>query len=498
MNKDKSKDNAKMTSRLSRIICVSSLILAASCGDSEDVINVGDGAAGDDSNAGAGGDNSNAGAGGDDSNAGSGGDDSNAGSGGDASNAGAGGQGETEVVVTGPITADTEWKEGTLYKLDGIVFVENDAVLSIEAGTRIVGGAGSALVITQGSQIDAEGTKDEPIVFSSAQPAGDRASNDWGGVVLLGSAPNHIEAPEIEGIDPAEDADRISYGGSEADSSCGTLRYVRIEFAGFEFAGDNELNGLSVGSCGSGTVLDYIQVHLGSDDGIEMFGGTADLKHIVITGAEDDSLDWDQGWQGRGQFIVIQHLNAGSDAGFESDNNELNEDLTPRSMPILANLTLVGGAGSRSPGMVLRRGTHAQIYNAIVTGFPGGAIDVRDAGSVAGTVAGTLFVDNSIFFDNGSENFPEETGDADNDDGFDEADFFGDDVRSNRTVDPQLADVASRTAPNFMPADDSPAASGAAVPPDAEGFFDTSATFVGAIEPGGTDWTEGWTDYPRN
>lgn len=453
------------------VLGLSSALLLAACGDSVDTINLTDMGAAGSSMDGEGG-----GAG-----------EENSGSTDD----------ETEVDVSGPITEDTTWTADKTYTLTAIVYVENDAVLTVEAGTTILGESGSALVITRSSRIEATGTADAPIVFTSSQPTGSRSANDWGGIVLLGSASNNVAAPVIEGIDPAEDPDRINHGGDDATSNCGTLMYVRIEFAGFEFSPDNELNSLTVGSCGSDTTLDYVQAHFGSDDGIEFFGGNADLKHAVVSQAEDDSIDWDQGWQGRAQFLIVQHRAVGSDAGFESDNLGDDNDAQPRSAPEIANITLVGRTGSGSPGMVLRRGTHGKIYNAIVTGFPAGAVDVRDPGGVAGAGSGDLFVDNSIFFENGDVNFPEETGDADNDDGFDEAAFFLEAERGNREVDPQLADAANSTAPNFAPAADSPAATGAAALPD-NGFFDTSVDYVGAIEPGGTDWTAGWTSFPAD
>lgn len=404
---------------------------------------------------------------------------------------------KSQVSVSEPITEDTTWSSDNTYTLSAIVYVENGAVLTIEPGTTILGESGSALVVTRSSRIEAEGSADAPIVFTSAQPEGERGPNDWGGVVLLGSAPNNVAAPVIEGIDPAEDATRINHGGDDPESNCGTLKYARIEFAGFEFSPDNELNALTVGSCGRGTTLDYIQAHYGSDDGIEFFGGTVDIRHAVVSLAEDDSIDWDQGWQGRAQFLIVQHRAVGSDAGFESDNLGDDNDATPRSAPEIANITLVGRSGSGSPGMVLRRGTHGEVYNAIVTGFPAGAVDVRDPGGVSAANAGTLFVDNSIFFNNGEENFPAEEGDADNDDGFDESDFFMSAERANRELDPELADAENSTSPNFMPAADGPAASGAASLPD-NGFFDTSVDYVGALEPGGDDWTSGWTSFPAN
>ncbi|HAJ43650.1 MAG TPA: hypothetical protein DCM00_13520, partial [Alcanivorax sp.] len=196
----------------------------------------------------------------------------------------------------------------------------------------------SALVITRGASLHAAGNADMPIVFTSGQPQGTRAPGDWGGVVLLGSAPVNQADAHIEGV-PANDT-RGSFGGDDADGSCGVLEYARIEFAGFEVYANNELNGLTMGGCGSGTIIRHVQVHRSLDDGVEMFGGTADLRHVLITGAGDDSLDWDWGWRGRVQFLIAQqHPNSGDNA-FEADNNGNQHDAEPMSEPVMYNVTL--------------------------------------------------------------------------------------------------------------------------------------------------------------
>jgi hypothetical protein len=397
---------------------------------------------------------------------------------------------DSNVDVPASINADTTWTADRTYTLTGITYVEDGATLTIEPGTLVLGGQRSALIVSQGSRLVADGTAAEPIVFTSANPVGRRASGDWGGVVLLGSAPVNIPGAQIEGVDPAEG--RTSYGGADAAHDCGSLSYVRIEFAGFEFSPDNELNGLTVGGCGTGTTLDYIQVHLGSDDGIEFFGGSADLAHAVVTGAQDDSIDWDLGWQGRGQFLMVQHRQD-SDAGFEADNFVDGQDNLPRSQPTLYNLTLVGAGGSRSPGMVLRRGTWGTVRNAIVMGFPAGAVDIRDEASALGALAAppALSVDNSLFFDNGADGLSHFT----DDDTFADLTFMSDAARNNvMDQDPLLAST-STTAPSFVPAEGSPAATGGATPAN-DGFFDASATYMGAFEPGAASWAEGWTAYP--
>jgi hypothetical protein len=347
----------------------------------------------------------------------------------------------------------------------------------------------------------AEGTAEAPIVFTSAVDEGLRDSGDWGGVALLGAATVNVAGPQLEGIEAL--ADRGAYGGTDDAHNCGSLEYVRIEFAGFEFSADNELNGLTLAGCGTGTNIDHVQVHRGSDDGIEVFGGKVDIKHAVLSNIEDDSLDWDFGWTGRAQFLVIRHDAATSDAGFEADNGNPSTEATPRSEPNIFNVTLVGGAGSTSPGMVLRRGTWGAIHNAIVTGFPVSGVDIRDQFSVDGTATTPdprLLVANSIFFNHGSGGTEHADadggGDDDDDASFNEDTFLRGETLANRfDVDPLLPAAGNVTAPNLVPPATSPAATGGATPPEG---FDVSATYVGALPPGGPDWTTGWTAYPED
>jgi hypothetical protein len=222
----------------------------------------------------------------------------------------------------------------------------------------------------------------------------------------------------------------------------------------------------------------------------------------VLSNIQDDSLDWDLGWTGRAQFLVVRHDDATSDAGFEADNGNPSTEATPRSEPSIYNATLVGSAGSLSPGMVLRRGTWGNVHNAIITGFPVSGLDIRDAFSVAGTALEPqrLLIANSIFFDNGADGIEHADadggGDDDDDSGFDENAFLRTEALANRfDIDPGLPNAANETAPGLVPAAGSAAATGGATPPAG---FDVSATFVGALPPGGSDWTAGWTSYPED
>lgn len=406
----------------------------------------------------------------------------------------------TEVIVDAEIDADTTWTCDNLYILPDLTYVIDDSVLTIEAGTVVLGDNGSALVITRGSEINSEGTAAAPVVLSTSLPEGSRIAGGWGGLVMLGNATINIDGGEnqIEGISPTDD--RGTYGGTDDEWNCGHLAYTRVEFAGYQFGTDNELNGVTLGGCGSETHLEYVQVHRGLDDGIELFGGRPNLDHIVVSSTDDDGLDWDQGFVGNIQFAVVQQdpeVAGSSDPnGMECDNNGDNNDAAPRSNPTLFNITLIGANYTSGHGMVLRRGTWGSIHNAIITGFATG-IDVRDARTAEGTEEDpvALTVANSLFFDNGLD-FPDEVTDptADDDAAFDEEAFFTDAAQENVFgEDPLLSDAFDVEVPNFVPEAGSPAETGAATP---GAGFDATAEYMGAFEPGGDDWSAGWTAYP--
>ncbi len=414
------------------------------------------------------------------------------------------------VTVTGEINADTTW-DCPEYVLSGRVYVVNGATLTIAAGTTIYGessgsGEAGALIVTRGSRLDAQGTAGAPIVFTSGAAEGARQTGDWAGVVLLGSATTNdgecvadgdpgtdpCDAPgylqdRVEGIE-AGDA-RALYGGTDDASDCGTLRYVRIEYAGRELSPDNELNGLTVGACGSGTELSYIQVHRGKDDGIELFGGTASMDHVVISGASDDSLDFDEGWRGNVQFLVIHQFPGIGDNGFEADNLGSNEAAEPRSRPVLWNVTMIGTPDNRA--MLLREGVQGLMHNFVLSGY-GSPPDVQGRQVDPSTFwPSDLVMEHSFFHDVGD--FPAETGAEDDDMGFDEEAAFTDAARNNTFgVDPMFGSTSIST-PDYVPANT--ALNGQGTPPAG---FDATATYAGAFAPGGDDWTEGWTAFPVN
>lgn len=403
-------------------------------------------------------------------------------------------------VPAGDISVDTHWTANKIYTLKGYVWVTG-GTLTIDPGTTIKGDNGSALTITKDGKLNAVGTAALPIVFTSSQAT--PASGDWGGVVMEGKAPINVVGGtnKVEGFADTF-GDRIVYGGTNAAHDCGKLAYARIEYAGFALSVDNELNGLTLTGCGSATTISHVQVHLGLDDGIEVFGGTVNMDHLVVTQPDDDGLDWDLGWTGKVQFLIVQQKLGRGDKAIEADNNRNGGDLLPRSAPEIWNATLIGPDGAAidpQAGPHLRRGTAGKINNTIIAYFTKFALDVDNAvpGSVAQFTAGALSVKNTYFlkaanatalwptnFDVGG-NPPVE-----NDGGFDEAAQIGGDATNHLNVDPMLTAPKSLTAPNWKPMAGSPVLTGCGTPPVG---FDQTATFCGAI--GATDWTAGWTKY---
>ncbi|MBU0537290.1 MAG: hypothetical protein KKF24_14730 [Gammaproteobacteria bacterium] len=401
-------------------------------------------------------------------------------------------------VVSGSLRGEQLWTKDKAWILDGTVYVEAGARLVIEAGTLVQGRPGSALLVTRDASILARGTALAPIVFTSSAVAGKRQAGDWGGVVLLGNAPVNTADAQIEGLDAGDT--RGMFGGSDASDNCGVLEYARIEFAGYEVYANNELNGLTLGGCGSKTIIRNVQVHRALDDGIEIFGGNVDLRHILITGAADDSLDWDMGWTGRVQFMQIQQYAGVGDNAFEADNREGAYQVEPVSEPTLYNVTLqsMNSREKYQRAMTLRRGTGGHFNNIVIAGFSGESIDITDIETVARIQEGKMSFGGLLIADIGADGkrfFAEELADQDDDGGFDEATYLS--PRASVGVSPQFLKVTqSETEPDFRVASSSAAKDGAVPVPQGE-FWDEAANYRGAMRPGvSTSWTDGWTAFP--
>ena len=397
------------------------------------------------------------------------------------------------VVVTGEIRSAETWTSGNYYVLRGAVFVRAGATLNIQAGTSVIGESGSVgtLIVERGGRLNALGTRQQPIVFTSDQAPGTRARGDWGGIIINGRAPVNLEGGEGAG-----EGDTGIYGGTDPNDNSGTLRYVRVEFAGVEFSPDNELNGIAFQGVGRGGTYEYIQVHMNRDDALEWFGGTADIKYAVASNAADDSFDWTFGWQGRAQFVAIHQRGDDADNGIEADNNEFNNEALPRAHPQIYNITLCGdpdrNEGAESTrGALFRRGTAVTFRNFLITGFKTTGIQIDGASTVSQVNNGATQIGAGVVWGPATPLHASVTP-------FVASGRFPD-VRVN--VDPGLptAACASHDAPDFQPTSIATLAGGQMAPiqPPIDGFFDP-VTFIGAVPPApADDWMTGWTAFPQ-
>ena len=283
------------------------------------------------------------------------------------------------------------WTADKIYKLVGFVRVGEEAVkgtitkktvLTIEAGTLIIGDRASkgALIVQRGSQIIANGTATNPIVMTSERAVGEREAGDWGGLVICGQAPNNLAEADRE----LEGGYGAFHGGTDMADNSGSLKYVRVEFAGIPINPNQEVNSFTFGSVGSATVVDYVQASFGLDDSFEWFGGNVNCKHLIAYKGLDDDFDTDNGFSGYVQYGVgirgTTQADISGSNGFECDNNAQGTALTPFTSAIFANMSIIGAKNvaetSISPqfqhGAQLRRNNKQKIYNTVITGYPWG------------------------------------------------------------------------------------------------------------------------------
>jgi hypothetical protein len=256
------------------------------------------------------------------------------------------------VTISGAITTNTTWTTGNTYLLQGLVYVKNNATLTIQPGVKILGdNTGAAIIVTRGAKINAVGTATSPIVFTSDKAPGQRNKGDWGGIILLGKGSFNINGGVnyIEGI--AQTADTQYGGGATPDDNdnSGTLKYVRIEYGGYVYAPNSEINGLTMGAVGRGTTIDYVQVSHVNDDAFEWFGGSVNCKHLVSYRTLDDDFDADNGYNGKVQFGLAIRDPQVADApavstseGFEVDNNASSSSVSPYTSPIFGSGKFLG------------------------------------------------------------------------------------------------------------------------------------------------------------
>jgi hypothetical protein len=399
------------------------------------------------------------------------------------------------VVVKGQITQNTTWKATNKYTLEGFVYVESGATLTIEPGTVIFGDKSTkgTLIIKPGGKIMADGLAAKPIVFTSSQPKGSRNYGDWGGLIVLGKSQVNKTPATIEG-------ENIStFGGTDVNDNSGVIRYVRIEFAGIAFETDKEINGLTLGGVGSGTTIDYVQVSNTGDDAFEWFGGSVSAKHLISYRNLDDDFDTDWGYSGNVQYgLVIRdpkvadQCTCSDSNGFESDNDAAGSEATPQTSAKFANISVFIGEGTPDAkyrsALRLRRNTAISVYNSLFAGaFPKGGLELQDDPTKANLVNGKSDFRGLMFA------------------GMDKGLVAGDatilnDASRKNTFNGKIADLGLPTSYNalgskpslVLNSTSSLKTGGVKLP---SGFESTD--YIGAFL--NTDWTQGWTNWdPQN
>jgi hypothetical protein len=410
---------------------------------------------------------------------------------------------KTTEAIEGDITGSRTLDASKNWLLKGLVQVKAGQTLTIEKGTTIFGDSESKaiLLIEPGAKIIAEGTADEPIVFTSQAPEGQRRAGDWGGLVLLGNAPVNIPGGKgnIEGI--LKTVSGTEYGGNDPNDNSGVLKYVRIEYAGVVLSQDNEVNGVTFGGVGAGTTIDYVQVRMALDDCFEFFGGTVNAKHLVCQWNQDDGFDFDNGFSGKLQYLVLQQdpTHVGEDNGFESDNDANGSANLPLTNPQVYNVTLCGknaDVDNLQFGMLIRRNARGTFGNMVISGFES-SLDIRDATGVAllHPAAGEPQLDlkSTLFFGTKGPGVVDdiaypETGAAppnkDNDNGVDEVSWVKTASRANLPKQDPGIRCFDPSAPSFGPA--ASITTGALTPPS-DGFFEPSA-YLGAFKDASDTW----------
>ncbi len=438
------------------------------------------------------------------------------------------------VTISGSITSNRTLTRDTLYKLSGVVRVNSGAVLTILPGTRIEGiyvaGAANitALIIERDGQIIADGTPLQPIVFSCDQTP--KFKGCWGGVFIAGNGPLNSSqsatatSPIIAGRAAAGGCFEVvaegtagtpaetRFGGCTTGDNSGIVRYAIIEYGGFSFAANRELNNLTMGGVGSGTTLEFIQAHAGLDDGVEIWGGDLNIRNVVMTANSDDAFDFASGWSGNAQFLVIQQDSLDGDKGLEIDNTEAAATYndSPRVNAQIYNVTMVGAEAPASTSgaagnnvndaINLRRGARPDFFNFVMIGFPALMDLDDDATCPTGVNLDTevkwqsVVQFNSVRVDNADNEavcFPYAAATSMEDEFYNEAAF------GNLTAAtlPLIAPYNVVT-PDFRPISGAAVSQGSSTVPPSNGFFDVTANYRGAVPPlasGGIPWYAGWT-----
>jgi hypothetical protein len=413
------------------------------------------------------------------------------------------------VILQGEYAYNRTLNADSVYLIKGFTYVTDGGKLTIPAGTILKGDKATmgSLIIERGGMIDAQGTANNPIIFTSNQPKGARTYGDWGGVILCGKA--HIN--QTGGDAQIEGGPRTHYGGTDDADNSGILQYIRIEFAGYPFQPDKEINGLTLGGVGSGTTIDHIQVSYSADDSYEWFGGVVNCKYLIAFRGLDDEFDTDNGFSGKVQFAIglrdYRKADVSGSNGFESDNDATGSGNSPFTSPVFSNVTLIGPidtinktnySGDFKRGMHIRRNSRLSLFNGVVAGWPtglyldgsttwtnaqNGDLQIKNTALVGmlanyGVPSGSSFTTTDVqnwFTDASRENTIIS--------GAKVAGIFGSFLTTNEAL-----------APVLLPTANSPLLTGASFIDAklADDFF-TVTDFIGAF--GSENWTEGWANW---
>lgn len=271
------------------------------------------------------------------------------------------------------------------YKLTGAIKVENGATLTIPAGTTIegTGGTASYIAIAQGGKINVNGTAAKPVIMTATV----KEAGKWGGLVICGKAP--INRVSGGASTATSEVAELTYGGTNSADNSGSIKYLRIEYAGAAFNSEKEFNGLSLFGVGSGTVVENVEAYHGADDGFEFFGGSVNTTNLISIGNEDDQFDWTEGWNGTNTNWYGKLDFGKGNRGIEADNFEFGYAFTPIANPTITNLSLVGPGSAaavanfaENQAIKLRRGTKGIITNVVLSAWATG-IDVENDETIA-------------------------------------------------------------------------------------------------------------------
>ena len=454
-------------------------------------------------------------------------------------NGGGGGTTGQTITLQGRINADTILRKQNTYILKGLVYMVGNHTMTVEAGTTVKGSfSGSdvaALIITRGSKLIAIGTPDNPIIFTSAAP--NPQSGDWGGIVLCGKAPINTSYNGTAGLYQVEggidnaNGDGLAGSGDAtvpapvSNDNSGTLQYIRIEFAGYAYQPDKEINSLTMAGVGNGTTIDHIEVTYAKDDAYEWFGGTVNCKYLIAYKTQDDDFDTDNGFSGKVQFGLIIRDSLIADISkseaFESDNNSSGTTAAPKTTAIFSNVTAIGpratlnNAGNSLflAGAQIRRNSGISIYNSIIMGWPLGVyIDATTGNSTVLNIEDSTLRLRNVTLAGNTVNlkFAGTAGTTINSDAtlntwFTNS-FYNNDLLTN-TSDAKLIQPFNYTAPDptpFAGANGNQKILNGGEFSDAkfsgDTFFDKTVTFRGGIAPAGplASWWKGWTKFNYN